>query len=110
MMKFHLECVFEAVPTESRRRYRSGFTSSFTISNHLSQTNALSLEKGELKDGQPLFPGDSDLDQLYRIQTMLGPVPADQKEMFSNHPGNIGIYFNIKKPTTLEARWGASAC
>jgi cyclin-dependent kinase-like len=26
----------------------------------------------ELTDGQPLFPGDSDIDQLYVIQRMLG--------------------------------------
>jgi hypothetical protein len=29
-------------------------------------------------DGEPLFAGDSDLDQLYRIQTLLGPVTPDQ--------------------------------
>ena len=27
---------------------------------------------GELIDGQPLFPGDSDIDQLYVIQKLLG--------------------------------------
>lgn len=27
---------------------------------------------GELSDGNPLFPGDSDIDQLYIIQKMLG--------------------------------------
>jgi cyclin-dependent kinase-like len=27
---------------------------------------------GELSDGQPLFPGDSDIDQLYIVQKMLG--------------------------------------
>lgn len=27
---------------------------------------------GELVDGQPLFPGDSDIDQLYVIQKLLG--------------------------------------
>lgn len=26
----------------------------------------------ELSDGQPLFPGDSDIDQLYIVQKMLG--------------------------------------
>lgn len=26
----------------------------------------------ELIDGQPLFPGDSDIDQLYIIQRLLG--------------------------------------
>jgi hypothetical protein len=26
----------------------------------------------ELSDGQPLFPGDSDIDQLFIVQRMLG--------------------------------------
>ena len=29
----------------------------------------------ELSTGQPLFPGDSDIDQLYIIQKMLGKLP-----------------------------------
>lgn len=37
---------------------------------------------GELVDGQPLFPGDSDLDQLYRIVQMMGPLPEAQVELF----------------------------
>jgi len=30
---------------------------------------------GELMDGQPLFPGDSEVDQLFVIQKVLGPLP-----------------------------------
>ena len=30
---------------------------------------------GELIDGQPLFPGDSDIDQLFVIQKLLGKLP-----------------------------------
>ena len=30
---------------------------------------------GELIDGQPLFPGDSDIDQLFVIQKLLGELP-----------------------------------
>eukprot|EP00976_Prorocentrum_cordatum_P116797 1196213-Prorocentrum_minimum.AAC.4 len=33
---------------------------------------------GELIDGQPLFPGESDIDQLYIIQRLLGPLTQDQ--------------------------------
>ena len=29
---------------------------------------------GELIDGQPLFPGDSDIDQLFVIQKLLGQL------------------------------------
>jgi cyclin-dependent kinase-like len=30
---------------------------------------------GELMDGQPLFPGDSEVDQLFVIQKVLGALP-----------------------------------
>ena len=30
---------------------------------------------GELMDGQPLFPGDSEVDQLFVIQKVLGKLP-----------------------------------
>ena len=36
---------------------------------------------GELSDGQPIFPGDSDIDQLHVIQTVLGPLPQSQIEI-----------------------------
>ena len=29
---------------------------------------------GELTDGQPLFPGESEIDQLYVIQKIQGPL------------------------------------
>ena len=41
---------------------------------------------GELSDGQPLFPGDSDIDQLYQIQSMLGSLPHSQIEHLSKNP------------------------
>lgn len=30
---------------------------------------------GELCDGDALFPGESEIDQLYLIQKVLGPLP-----------------------------------
>lgn len=59
---------------------------------------------GELLDGDPLFPGDSDLDQLYRIQSILGPMLPSHEELFSRHPDNAGIVFNFKDPMTLATR------
>ncbi len=56
-------------------------------------------------DGEPLFPGDSDLDQLYRIQAMLGAVTPEQQELFNRNPVNAGIAFNIKDPLTLAVRY-----
>eukprot|EP00961_Rhodomonas_salina_P167821 2262456-Rhodomonas_salina.1 len=33
---------------------------------------------GELTDGQPLFPGESEIDQLYVIQKVMGPLTSGQ--------------------------------
>ena len=41
---------------------------------------------GELIDGQPLFPGDSDIDQLFVIQKLLGELqPSGRKLVCHNH-------------------------
>lgn len=47
---------------------------------------------GELIDGQPLFPGDSDIDQLFVIQKLLGqlhivdsPLPVQSGVVSSDH-------------------------
>jgi len=37
---------------------------------------------GELIDGEPMFAGDSDLDQLARIQRMQGRLTAAQEALF----------------------------
>ena len=42
---------------------------------------AIGCIMGELHDGQPLFPGESEIDQLYIIQRMLGPLTPDQNEL-----------------------------
>lgn len=60
--------------------------------------------QGELMDGEPLFPGDSDLDQLYRIQQVLGPLIPSHQDMFSTNPQNSGIYFNFKDQISLSKR------
>lgn len=55
-------------------------------------------------DGEPLLAGDSDLDQLYRIQQLLGPLTAEQQALFARNPANAGITFNFKQPLTLATR------
>ncbi|GLC35942.1 hypothetical protein PLESTB_000521600 [Pleodorina starrii] len=60
---------------------------------------------GELLDGEPLFAGDSDLDQLYRVQQILGPMAPSHQYMFYANPHNTGIVFNIKQPVTLGSRY-----
>ena len=41
---------------------------------------------GELADGQPLFPGDSEMDQLALIQQCLGPLTSGQAQQFVRNP------------------------
>jgi cyclin-dependent kinase-like len=40
---------------------------------------------GELMDGQPLFPGDSEVDQLFVIQKVLGPLPDFLQDEFNRN-------------------------
>ncbi|XP_070554367.1 cyclin-dependent kinase-like 5 isoform X2 [Ptychodera flava] len=61
---------------------------------------------GELSDGQPLFPGESEIDQLYTIQKVLGPLPPDQMDMFRNNPRFSGLKFpDVSNFQTLERRY-----
>uniref|UniRef100_A0A3P8V8M2 mitogen-activated protein kinase n=1 Tax=Cynoglossus semilaevis TaxID=244447 RepID=A0A3P8V8M2_CYNSE len=46
---------------------------------------------GELSDGQPLFPGESEIDQLFTIQKVLGPLPPEQMKLFYNNPRFHGL-------------------
>lgn len=61
---------------------------------------------GELSDGQPLFPGESEIDQLYVIQKVIGPLPPDQMTLFYNNSRFSGLKFpSVSKPKTLEKRY-----
>lgn len=61
---------------------------------------------GELWDGQPLFPGDSEIDQLYHIQKVLGELTSEQSEMFSKNPRFLGLKFpDVSKPETLNKKY-----
>jgi len=58
---------------------------------------AIGCIMGELCDGQPLFPGDSEIDQLFLIQKVLGKLTPEQYEMFSKNPRFLGLKFpNVK--------------
>ena len=46
---------------------------------------------GELSDGQALFPGDSEIDQLYVIQKIMGQLPDDQMRVFQKNPRFHGL-------------------
>lgn len=63
---------------------------------------------GELMDGQPLFPGDSEVDQLFVIQKVLGPLPEFLQDEFNRNSRYQGLKFpEIPHPETIETRYAA---
>lgn len=67
---------------------------------------AIGCIMGEIIDGQPLFPGESEIDQLYLIQKVLGPLTSFQQELFQKNPRYLGLKFpEITKFETLEKRY-----
>ena len=61
---------------------------------------------GELADGNPLFPGENETDQLHCIIKVLGNLPEDQINMFYNNPIYAGKkLIDVQKPETLERRY-----
>ncbi|CAF3899012.1 unnamed protein product [Rotaria sordida] len=60
----------------------------------------------ELKTGQALFAGESDIDQLYRIQKCLGALPAKYMLTMNTNPKFQGLKFPpIHHLDTLEQRF-----
>ena len=61
---------------------------------------------GELSDGQPVFPGESEIDQLYVIQKLIGPLPPAQMHLFNLNHRFRGLKFPaITSPLTLKKRY-----
>jgi len=56
---------------------------------------AIGCIMGELSDGQPLFPGESEIDQLYTIQKVLGPLTKHQMSLFYSNPRYNGLKVNF---------------
>ncbi len=57
----------------------------------------------EMMEGEPLFPGDSDIDQLYMIQKTIGPLSHHQKELFSRNPRFMGFSFDgVEKTESFQ--------
>lgn len=48
---------------------------------------------GEITDGEALFPGESEIDQLFCIQKILGKLTSNQQEEFNKNPRFIGLKF-----------------
>jgi cyclin-dependent kinase-like len=67
---------------------------------------AIGCIMGELVDGQPLFPGESEIDQLFLIQKTLGPLTQEQNELFLKNPRFVGLKFpDMSRPETLLKRY-----
>ena len=54
---------------------------------------AIGCIMGELIDGQPLFPGESDVDQLYIVQKHMGPLTDEQRAAWRRNPRFAGTRF-----------------
>nr|XP_019576196.1 PREDICTED: cyclin-dependent kinase-like 2 isoform X1 [Rhinolophus sinicus]XP_019576203.1 PREDICTED: cyclin-dependent kinase-like 2 isoform X1 [Rhinolophus sinicus]XP_019576211.1 PREDICTED: cyclin-dependent kinase-like 2 isoform X1 [Rhinolophus sinicus] len=60
----------------------------------------------EMLMGEPLFPGDSDIDQLYHIMMCLGHLIPRHQELFYKNPAFAGVRLpEIKETEPLERRY-----
>lgn len=67
---------------------------------------AIGCIMGEITDGDPLFPGESEIDQLFCIQKVVGKLPQALKEKFDENPRFVGCKFpEIAKPETIEKKY-----
>ena len=67
---------------------------------------AIGCIMGELADGNPLFPGENETDQLHCIQKVLGNLPSEQIDIFYKNPLYDGKQLlDVEKPETLERRY-----
>ncbi|KAL0214636.1 hypothetical protein P9112_006820 [Eukaryota sp. TZLM1-RC] len=55
----------------------------------------------ELATGEPLFPGDSDVDQLNLIVSSIGPLPSNVNDHFQRNP-RFRSLFNRGKPPNRD--------
>lgn len=67
---------------------------------------AIGCMMGELIDGQPLFPGDSEIDQLYIIQKIIGPLASTHLELFLKNERFAGFKFpDMSRPEKLRSKY-----
>ncbi|XP_078081267.1 cyclin-dependent kinase-like 2 [Mustelus asterias] len=55
----------------------------------------------EMLTGEPLFPGDSDIDQLYHITKCFGNLTPRHQELFYKNPLFTGLHLPVIKETEL---------
>eukprot|EP00603_Paraphysomonas_imperforata_P004496 CAMPEP_0114426414 /NCGR_PEP_ID=MMETSP0103-20121206/7787_1 /TAXON_ID=37642 ORGANISM="Paraphysomonas imperforata, Strain PA2" /NCGR_SAMPLE_ID=MMETSP0103 /ASSEMBLY_ACC=CAM_ASM_000201 /LENGTH=701 /DNA_ID=CAMNT_0001595377 /DNA_START=98 /DNA_END=2203 /DNA_ORIENTATION=+ len=67
---------------------------------------AIGCIMGEITDGQPLFPGESEVDQLYIVQKIIGPLIPDHMDLFLSNPRFAGLKFpDMSRPETLQKKY-----
>jgi serine/threonine protein kinase len=67
---------------------------------------AIGCIMGELADGDPLFPGENELDQIKCIVKILGKLPDEQIMSFNRNQGFAGEKLpDVTRPETLEKRY-----
>lgn len=54
---------------------------------------AIGCIMGEMLDGQPMFPGQNQLDQIYLIKKMFGSLAIGQEGILKNGKRFHGIKF-----------------
>ena len=53
-----------------------------------------------------MFPGESEIDQLYVIQKIIGPLPPEQMHLFNSNPRFRGLKFPTEiKPLSLKQKY-----
>lgn len=67
---------------------------------------AIGCIMGEITDGKPLFPGTTDLDQLFLIQNIDGEVPSSHIEAFYQKYSNYKFPKRSGKPLNIKERYG----
>ena len=67
---------------------------------------AIGCIMGELADGNPMFPGENEVDQLDCIIKVLGNLPQDLVNMFYDNPLYNGKeLLKVNRPESLERRY-----
>lgn len=67
---------------------------------------AIGCIMGEITDGQPIFPGETEVDQLYIVQRVLGPLIPAHVDLFTANPRFLGLKFpDMSKPETLQKKY-----
>jgi cyclin-dependent kinase-like len=76
---------------------------------------AIGCVMGEVVDGEPLLPGETELDQLSLIQNVIGPVSDEHQKSLASNPRFKGVRIPTmpakgSKPKSLNDRYRTRLC